>query len=537
MELLGEMHRRTRDMVKCEDLGGTYFEPNYQELMQIGKILYRKGCNQVDLSVYLDWIYIPLLDITIKYNGVDLFDCRVVAFDGVSVVHKFIKNQCYPKYTVDCCRVLKALVEGKNLNSQELAFEIGIENHSGSAKRVWTWFHEAYKELAKKKLEQLYWTTIKAQLAVASCEENGVRVDKRVHQGLVSMWELQENNLKSDLQFKTLKEINRKIQGLVKDYFPNCWTLNYNGLLCEKKSENTSNYNANQISRLNSYVHIRKLLKFYGNGFAAGIDMDSRIHCNFDLKGHVSGKIISKNPDLQKFLDDETRKMFVATPGNLIVSAVFSQVELKIAAILAKDEQMLKSLNNQTEDFCQKTSKVLFNTSEPSETHKKIAETFIFAMLYGKTPESIMKTIKKTFSINIAKSTIERTTDWFNSSYRNLKKWVDLQKSSEWSITPLGRKQKFKSHIEKISFLLEGATGELMLFALENLPRRLRSTQSQLICILPNELIFESPISHSNPSKILIKALMEEAWAKFLNLFRLSPFPTVKTSLSPSWKI
>ena len=533
----------------AEDKSGLYYEPTRPEIFQIGKLLYRQGCQEVNLSAYLDWIYIPLLDITIKYKDVELFDCRVISLHGISLINKFLDSKCFPRYTIECCVILYELLNSTITTPEKLSKIIELTNTSADAKKIWVWFNTQFKELATRKLEALYYATIKAELAVATCQYNGFRIDTSVHQGFISMWKLQESNIKEILtrelplvNFNSNKQVSETIENLMKNHQPEMlteWKRTKTGLL-QNTTETLAAFADNKefgeiFSALILYKSVTKLISTYGKSLIEHIDKRSRIHSTFKLNGCVTGRITSSNPNIQNVPCNEIRRIFTTDPGNILIIGDFSQIELKVAAVLSKDQEMIECFNN-NEDLHYKTAAILLKSDQITEDQRKLAKALNFGILYGQSAHGLVKSVYNSFAIRLSMSSAQDMINQFYKTYKGLRNWQQIQSKLIYSVTPLGRKKICKTFREKVNYPIQGAAAEIMLFTLENLPNRIKNTKSRVVNIIHDEIILETTTEYADRAKRVLEIIMNDAWKKFLMIVGANvKFKVANVKISDSW--
>jgi DNA polymerase-1 len=146
------------------------------------------------------------------------------------------------------------------------------------------------------------------------------------------------------------------------------------------------------IDLLFEYREITKLTNTYVAALPKLVDEDQRLHTNFKQTGTTTGRLSSENPNLQNIpvrtsLGREIRKAFVAKPGFKLVSADYSQIELRIVASLSKDEKMLKVFR-EGGDIHAATAALVGGVSLEKVTPqmRRAAKSLNFGVIYGMGP-------------------------------------------------------------------------------------------------------------------------------------------------------
>lgn len=153
------------------------------------------------------------------------------------------------------------------------------------------------------------------------------------------------------------------------------------------------------VGHLIDYRSVTKLRGTYARGLLPHIRSDGRIHPTLLIDGARTGRWSCANPNLQnqpraKLNDGGVSKMvrdnFVASPGCRLVEFDYSQIEIRVAAMLSQDPVMIAILASGV-DFHQKTAELIskvawgLSPSQVTEDHRAIAKTVNFGILYGKT--------------------------------------------------------------------------------------------------------------------------------------------------------
>ena len=143
------------------------------------------------------------------------------------------------------------------------------------------------------------------------------------------------------------------------------------------------------ISRLMEYREVQKLLSTYITPMPDFADEDGRIHTTFTQNVTATGRLSSKDPNLQNIpvRTEEGKRIrtgFVAPEGKVLVSADYSQFELRLAAVMAGDEKLIKDFNDDV-DIHTKTASEAFHVpyAEVTKAQRRAAKVINFGILYG----------------------------------------------------------------------------------------------------------------------------------------------------------
>ena len=143
------------------------------------------------------------------------------------------------------------------------------------------------------------------------------------------------------------------------------------------------------IEALLSYREIQKLVSTYIDTIPEMVDADNRLHTHFIQTGTTTGRLSSQNPNLQNIptrsvFGREIRQAFLATPGFRILSCDYSQIELRIAAVLSQDPELLRVFRD-GEDVHTATGALVFKAEYKDVTSemRRMAKIINFGILYG----------------------------------------------------------------------------------------------------------------------------------------------------------
>ena len=166
------------------------------------------------------------------------------------------------------------------------------------------------------------------------------------------------------------------------------------------------------IALITEYREVAKLKSTYVDALPKLIAKDGRIHTTFNQAIAATGRLSSTDPNLQNIpirteLGREIRKAFVAPRGSVLVSADYSQIELRLATVMAKDEPFLKAFKEGA-DIHTRTASEMFGVPEGEVTkdQRRSAKAINFGILYGMGAHALARNTGATFAE--AKSYIEK---------------------------------------------------------------------------------------------------------------------------------
>ena len=149
------------------------------------------------------------------------------------------------------------------------------------------------------------------------------------------------------------------------------------------------------IQEISKYREYAKLKSTYVDTLPQQVAADGRVHTIFNLTSTQTGRLSSTDPNLQNIpvkteLGKKIRTAFIAKTGNVFVSADYSQFELRLAAFLAKDADMIEVFNN-GEDIHTRTASEVYGVAldDVTKQMRSAAKTINFGVLYGMSPHGL----------------------------------------------------------------------------------------------------------------------------------------------------
>ncbi len=252
-----------------------------------------------------------------------------------------------------------------------------------------------------------------------------------------------------------------------------------------------------------------------------------RIHTNYNLTVAQTGRLSSTNPNLQNIpvrspMGEKVRKAFIAKPGKILLSADYSQVELRLLAHFSEDPTMLKSFQDDLDIHTQTASEVLdLPLSQVTSADRSMAKTVNFGLMYGQSSFGLASTLK--ISRTAAKLYIDKYFTRFNSIKTFLDTLKDKAEQTGYAETFHGRKRflpdihsqnrTIKAQAERmaINSPIQGTAADIIKLAMIHIDAEIteRKLSSKMLLQVHDELIFEVEESEIDTMKELVKRGME----------------------------
>lgn len=279
------------------------------------------------------------------------------------------------------------------------------------------------------------------------------------------------------------------------------------------------------------YRSVSKLRSTYAVGLQSLIGADGKIHTTFNQTVTATGRLSSTEPNLQNIpiRDEMGRKLrlaFKPSPGNILVSADYSQIELRVLAHISNDKVLQKSFIN-NEDIHARTAAEVFGVDikDVTKEQRRRAKAVNFGIVYGISDFGLAKDLK--ISRAEAKEYIEKYLAGYDGVRFYMKDIVENGKADGYVETLLGRKRwlpdlnnrnyNLRSFAERtaLNTPIQGTAADIMKLAMLNSDRRLKreKLRAKMLLQVHDELIFDCPPEERSAVIKLVKEEMESAFA------------------------
>ncbi len=232
---------------------------------------------------------------------------------------------------------------------------------------------------------------------------------------------------------------------------------------------------------------------------------DSRIHTSFVQTGTATGRLSSKNPNLQNIparskLGLKIREAFVADTGNKLIGIDYSQIELRLLAHFSEDRVLVDAFKND-KDVHMQTAIALFGEEEAPQK-RNVAKTVNFGLLYGMGQKKLSDTLGIT--TKEAKEIIEKYFLSFPTVKRYFRSIVDISKEKGYVETLLKRRRyfdyenatpMFKAAYEResVNSVFQGSASDLIKLSMNKIHNVIKEErlEAKMLLQIHDELIFE----------------------------------------------
>jgi DNA polymerase-1 len=255
-----------------------------------------------------------------------------------------------------------------------------------------------------------------------------------------------------------------------------------------------------------------------------------RLHTSFNQAVARTGRLSSSNPNLQNIpIGDEfglrIRSAFVAEPGWKLVSADYSQIELRVLAHLSRDPVLIEAFSR-NEDIHARTAQEIFGVPPglQSHEHRRMAKAINYGVIYG------LSSFGLAGRTGTSKTEAQQYIDAYFQRYSKVKEYLDglIEEARRTGRvrTLFGRLRPIpeinskdiparnRAEREAMNTPLQGTAADLMKLAMVKVQARLRreKMQTRMIMTVHDELVFEAPEAELEKACEIVKAEMEGAY-------------------------
>ena len=393
---------------------------------------------------------------------------------------------------------------------------------------------ERYETLIKDNDLTYLYNSIELPLVyvLSSMEEEGVLIDKDV---LLDM----QDELKIKLEL-----LQNEIYNLAGEEFNILSPKQLGQILFEKLNipypkrvkNNKYETSVEVLEKIEDYTIVKKILDFrmyaklYGN-YALGlyncIKEDGKIHTTFNQTLTRTGRLSSTNPNLQNIPVREEygksiRRAFIPTKGGVLISADYSQIELRIFASMSGASNMIEAFNNDM-DIHTKTAMDIYHVSKDLVTPamRRNAKAVNFGILYGISSFGLSADLK--INVKEAKAFIDNYLNTFPGIKEYMDKVINMAKDKGYVKTLFGR-VRYIEELNSSSYLVrvqgermalntpvQGTAADILKKAMIEIYQKLneKHLKAKIIMQIHDELVLDCPKEEVEEVTLIVKTIME----------------------------
>src|SRR5882762_1434875 len=301
-------------------------------------------------------------------------------------------------------------------------------------------------------------------------------------------------------------------------------------------------------AKIIEYREIAKLKSTYVDALPKLIHPETgRLHTSFSQTGTATGRLSSSDPNLQNIpirteLGREIRAAFVAEKGNVLLSADYSQIELRIMAHFSKDPVLVDAFRN-GEDIHARTAQEVFGVGPLAQTaeHRRAAKAINVGIIYGLSAFGLAQ------QLGIEQREAAQFINAYFTRYKGVKTYLEnaLTETRKTAVakTLFGRIRPIQEisspQIQLRNFAertalnspLQGTAADLIKLAMISIDRRLSEEkfEAKMILQVHDELLFEAPEKEKSKLEKLVREEME-------GVHKLAVPLVVEVGVGPNWR-
>jgi DNA polymerase-1 len=275
------------------------------------------------------------------------------------------------------------------------------------------------------------------------------------------------------------------------------------------------------------YRTVSKLKSTFLDGLLS-LARSGRVHTSFNQNVTATGRISSTEPNLQNIpvrteLGREIRKAFIASPGNVLVGADYSQIELRLLAHMSGDDRMIEAFNSNA-DIHAKTASEVFGVGmdEVTARQRSAAKAVNFGIVYGISDFGLSR------NLNISRKEAAMYIDMYLSRYPGIKRYmkeaVENGKQKGYVRTLFGRRRELpeinasnfttRSFGERVALNMpiQGTAADIIKLAMVRVHEALikEGLKARLVLQIHDELILDTPLDEAEKTAELLKRSMTD---------------------------
>jgi DNA polymerase-1 len=421
----------------------------------------------------------------------------------------------------------------KEINFSEVEIDKAKDYAAEDADITYRLYKKFYKSLKSEKLNNIYEIFEKPLIKIlAFMEIEGIKVDNKFLNTLSLKFEKKIEKIQKEIFKISKKEFNIASPKQLGEIIYN--DLKIAGLKKTKKGSFATSasvledlaFKGHEFAKLVlDWRQLSKLKNTYSDSLPEHLNPNTkRVHTSFLLAATTTGRLASSDPNLQNIpikTEDgrDIRKAFIAEKDNVLISADYNQIEMRILADLADVKELKKAFKN-NEDIHSLTASQIFNIDikKVDKDQRRKAKAINFGIIYGISQYGLAK------QINVSNYEAEEFLNAYFAKFPEIKIYMDntikFCRKSGYVNNIFGRRSHFNSINDKnfnvrnfqeraaINAPIQGSASEIMRLAMIRIDKKLeqeKSIKSKMLLQIHDELIFEVKKSEIKKMMKIIK--------------------------------
>ena len=311
------------------------------------------------------------------------------------------------------------------------------------------------------------------------------------------------------------------------------------GLKVESTDDETLSGIDHRIAGLmRQYREATKKTGTYGIAWLKHIAGDGRVYPSWNSLGaEVTGRMSCSDPNMQQIPRDKAYRQCIAAPaGRVLVKADYSQIELRIAAKVSRDQAMLKAYQDGL-DLHTLTARAVLGVEDVTKEHRQLAKSLNFGLLYGMGAPAFRQYAATEFGVKLTDEQAQQYRAAFFKSYPGLRAWHNkIGKTKDEAIvtrTLAGRRRLDVGRFtEKLNTPVQGTGGDGIKLALALLwERRQQMPTAFPVLAVHDEIVLEADAGQADAAAAWLRQAMLDAMMPLIE-----PVPVeVEVQIGRTW--
>ena len=283
------------------------------------------------------------------------------------------------------------------------------------------------------------------------------------------------------------------------------------------------------VRLIQRYRFVKKLNSTYVEGFRPLVDENGRVHTTYNQLLTTTGRLSSSNPNLQNIPTrnedgKELRKLFLASEGNVLIDADYSQIELRLLAHFSECPELIAAYQSGADIHALTASQITGTPiDQVTKEQRRRAKAVNFGIIYGISAFGLAK------DLHISAREAAQYIDRYFESYSSVKEYMEANvafaKEHGYVTTLLGRKRVInelrssnyavRSFGERaaMNMPLQGSSADIIKIAMLRVYERLRreGLRAKLILQVHDELVVDTPVEEKDAVREILRYEMEHA--------------------------
>lgn len=381
-------------------------------------------------------------------------------------------------------------------------------------------YEHILEQLKKEGAEKLFFEIEKPLIPIIKeMSANGIMLDTDLLEKISKEYHMQVDEISKKIFEYAGEEFNISSPKQMADILFNKMNLAYKGMRKGKSGSFSTKEEVLQklvevhpvVEEILKYRELTKLLSTYIDTFPTMIGMDGRLRTTFLQAGTTTGRMSSQEPNIQNIpvksdLGRRIRDAFVAKDGCKFVAMDYSQIELRLAAILSGDKKLIDIFKN-GEDVHSGVASYMFGIpqDEVTKQQRNKAKVINFGILYGMGVSALQKNLK------VSRAEAQEFYNTYFEKFTGLAQYLEdtkeFAKEHGYTLTMFGRKRFFDGIKSKLPFLraqaermainapIQGTSADMIKIAMikidEFLKKEKMKDKIKLVLQIHDEIIFE----------------------------------------------